>query len=92
MADRTRLRLPIVGITLGVDNTQATPKLHPSCDELDEKILQALESQPTMSQSSLASLLDKNINVIKTRVSKLKRLNLLAREGSSQNGKWIVKI
>ena len=68
-----------------------TPKLHPNCDELDDKILLLLKEQPTLSQSGIAKVLNVNVNNIKSRVSKLRKLELLEREGSSQKGRWVVK-
>lgn len=89
--DRTRLTLPLLSKTLGAKNTQATPKLHPSCDDLDEKILLLLKNQPTLSQSAIAETLNANVNNIKSHVAKLKKLELLEREGTSQKGRWILK-
>lgn len=70
---------------------QTTPKLHPSCDDLDERILLILKNQPTLSQSAIAEALNANVNNIKSRVVKLKKLELLEREGISQKGRWILK-
>lgn len=68
-----------------------TPNLHPNCDELDDKIILLLKEQPTLSQNGIAKVLYVNVNNIKSRISKLKKLNLLVREGTSQKGTWIVK-
>ena len=84
--------LPIVGISLGVDNTQAAPKLHPSLDELDNKIVTLLKEHPEYSQSQVSQELDENINKIKTRFTKLKDLKIIRHEGSSQNGIWIIML
>lgn len=76
---------------MGDDNTQATPKLHPSCDELDQKILLLLKEQPQLSQTGLANVLEVNVNNIKSRISKLKKLEIIERKGTSQKGYWIIK-
>ena len=54
-------------------------------------MVEQLKEQPTLSQSGIAKVLNVNVNNIKLRVSKLKKLNLLVREGTSQKGTWIVK-
>ena len=88
--DRTKLILPIVGTILGVDNTQTTPKLHPSLDDIDNKIISLLKEHPEYSQSRVSRELGENINKIKTRFIKLKKMELIKYEGTSQNGRWII--
>lgn len=71
------------------NNTQSTPndtQLTPD----EKEILQLMQTNPRVSQTELSVLLNKNINTIKAQVRRLKKAQLLAREGNGRSGRWIV--
>ena len=59
--------------------------------ELDLAIISLMRTAPTISQTSIATSLNMNINTLKYHVLKLKEKGIIEREGSSQKGHWIVK-
>lgn len=50
-----------------------------------------MEKDASLSQSKIAELLGEDVSKIKTHVSKMRRNDILQREGSSQKGIWVVK-
>ena len=87
--DRTKLILPIVGISLGEDFNQASTKPQPSLDEIDLKILDLLKEDGSLSQGKIAKILgDNSLSEVKTRFSRMIRNGVLIHEGTSQNGWW----
>lgn len=82
-------------------HTQDQPKLHPSetqgetqieLNEREKKIVDLISANPRLSQREVAEKLDLNINSVKTIVRNLKAKDIISREGTSQNGRWIVHI
>ncbi len=63
-----------------------------SLQELDLRIVNAMKTNPYISQSRLSEDLNVNLNTLKYHVQKLKRDNVIGREGSSQKGRWIINI
>jgi ATP-dependent DNA helicase RecG len=51
-----------------------------------------LKKNPSISQTSLAKLIGRNINTVKYHIKKMREWGIIDREGSSQKGSWIVKI
>ena len=51
-----------------------------------------MKKAPTISQTAMAISLNANINTLKYHVLKLKEKGVIEREGSSQKGRWIVKL
>ena len=60
--------------------------------DLDLAIISLMKTTPTISQTSIATSLNMNINTLKYHVLKLKEKGIIEREGSSQKGCWIVKL
>ena len=60
--------------------------------DLDLAIISLMKTTPTISQTSIATSLNMNINTLKYHVLKLKEKGIIEREGSSQKGYWIVKL
>ena len=63
-----------------------------SLPELDLAIISLMKKDPTTSQTAIATALNANINTLKYRVLKLKEKGIVEREGTSQKGRWIVKL
>ena len=100
-SDRTILRLAFINVNddMTTQATQGKIKTNPNVVaqvynllDMELKILNVLKKEPTMSQSKLAEELGTNTNIIKYYISKMKKLGIISREGSSQKGRWIVKI
>ena len=105
--DRTILKLSFIKKgSLGVESltqrpTQATqgptqgakeiPTVY-SLPEFDLAIISLMKKDPTISQTAMASSLNANINTLKYHVRKLREQGIIEREGSSQKGRWIVKL
>ena len=60
--------------------------------EIELSIVSLMKKEPEISQKTIADELGLNYNTVKYYVTKLKRMNVIAREGSSQKGRWIVKV
>ena len=63
-----------------------------SLPELDLAIISLMKKIPTISQTSISMGLNTNINTIKYHVLKLREKGIIERKGSSQKGRWIVKL
>ena len=98
--DRTILKLSFVkknslgGEKITQESTQATqgiPTVY-SIHEFDIAIISLMKKEPTISQTAMAESLNVNINTLKYHVLKLKEKGIIEREGSSQKGRWVVKL
>ena len=105
--DRTILKLSFIkkdslgGESLTQRPTQATqgptqcakeiPTVY-SLPEFDLAIISLMKNDPTISQTAMAASLNANINTLKYHVMKLREKGIIDREGSSQKGRWIVKL
>ncbi len=105
--DRTILKLSFIkkdslgGESLTQRPTQATqgptqgakeiPTVY-SLPEFDLAIISLMKKDPTISQTAMAASLNANINTLKYHVMKLREKGIIDREGSSQKGRWIVKL
>ena len=63
-----------------------------SLPEFDFAIISLMKKDPTISQTAMAASLNANINTLKYHVMKLREKGIIDREGSSQKGRWIVKL
>ena len=105
--DRTILKLSFIkrnslgGEHLTQESTQATQDPTQggketltvySLPEFDLAIISLMKKAPTISQTAMAISLNANINTLKYHVLKLKEKGVIEREGSSQKGRWIVKL
>ncbi|MFA7673840.1 MAG: AAA family ATPase [Clostridia bacterium] len=75
------------------DTTQASVRITNQLkhfSEEDKAILDVFESNPYASIQNVSDMIGWNVNKIKYYVNKLKKKNVLVREGTSQKGKWIV--
>ncbi len=101
--DRTVLTLSFVDRTTQ-DTTQATQgatqtSISPinegavyNLQAIELSIINLFKSHPDYSQAKAAEELDIDLNLLKYYVRKLRKQNIMAREGTSQKGYWIVKI
>lgn len=55
------------------------------------RILKVIKNNPTLSQSQIAEMLGEKRDTIKYHIRKMRLSGIIAREGTSQNGKWIIK-
>ena len=55
-----------------------------------EKLLELIETNPSITREALSQKLDISINTVKEHILKLKRSNKLERIGDNRNGYWKV--
>lgn len=55
------------------------------------RIIKVIKDNPLLSQSQIAELLGEKRDTIKYHMRKMRLSGIIAREGTSQKGKWIVK-
>lgn len=58
---------------------------------IEPRLLELLEQEPEISQKKIAEKLEMNLNTVKYYMRKLQNAGMLAREGTSRKGRWIVK-
>ena len=56
--------------------------------DLDNKILEAIQANSSLSQKEISEQLGVNLNTVKYHVNKLKKANIIKHEGTSQKGNW----
>ena len=59
---------------------------------LEKQIIEIVSNAPRISQREIAGIVDVNYNNIRYYMEQLKKKGILAREGTSQKGSWIIKI
>lgn len=90
------LQTPIVeentgGLQITIFTTpQNTPQNTPQKDNLSNRILSAIQDQPTITQQALAKQLGISFNTVKEYISKLKQTGRLKRIGPDRGGYWLV--
>lgn len=104
--DRTIIKLSFIKkseVTTQVTTqaTQATQATQESADgvqtvytllETELGIVGLIKRNPEISQKTIADELGINYNTVKYYVTKLKKMNVITRVGSSQKGRWVIKI
>lgn len=82
------------------ESNQDTTKVQPSynqadnpyeLDSLDIVIIQTITTNPNISQTEIAKAIQRPSGTVKARMNKMKKYGIIGREGTSQNGKWIIK-
>ncbi|CAL7881121.1 DNA-binding protein [Fusobacterium necrophorum subsp. funduliforme] len=59
-------------------------------NEIEERILRSIQENPFFSQKKIAEKLEEKYSTIKFYMEKMKKNDIIKREGSSQKGKWII--
>ncbi|WP_261791351.1 winged helix-turn-helix domain-containing protein [Fusobacterium necrophorum] len=59
-------------------------------NEIEERILRSIQENPFFSQKKIAEKLEEKYSTIKFYIEKMKKNDIIRREGSSQKGKWII--
>lgn len=59
-------------------------------NEIEEGILRSIQENPFFSQKKIAEKLEEKYSTIKFYMEKMKKNDIIKREGSSQKGKWII--
>lgn len=59
-------------------------------NEIEERILRSIQENPFFSQKKIAEKLEEKYSTIKFYMEKMKKNDIIRREGSSQKGKWII--
>ena len=54
------------------------------------RIIKVIEDNPELSQSQIAEMLGEKHDTIKYHMRKMRISGIIAREGTSQKGKWII--
>ena len=57
-------------------------------NSIDERILCLIQSEPTLTQRKIAEITGEKLSTVKYHMKKLTENGVIAREGSSQKGKW----
>lgn len=70
------------------DTTQAD--INAIENSIPMRILKVIRNNPTLSQSQVAEMLGEKHDTIKYHMRKMRLSGIIAREGTSQKGKWIV--
>lgn len=61
-------------------------------NETERAILRAISDNQTLSQREIAALLHRSLSTVKFYMEKMKKNQIIARDGSSQKGKWLILI
>ena len=74
------------------DTTQAVTQGTTQVDEnsIPMRILKVIGDNPTLSQSQIAEMLGEKHDTIKYHMRKMRLSEVIAREGTSQKGKWTI--
>lgn len=74
------------------DTTQGTTQADINAIEnsISLRILKVIRNNPTLSQSQIAEMLGEKHDMIKYHMRKMRLSGIIAREGTSQKGKWII--
>lgn len=59
-------------------------------DNIENLVLSILKDNPSISRREISIQLNVSDSTIKRTLSRLKKTNLIKREGSTRNGKWII--
>jgi len=59
-------------------------------DELQLRIIEVIENNSKITQKELAEYLNVTRDIIKHNITKLKKKNIITREGATKNGRWII--
>ena len=70
------------------DTTQVD--IHAIENSIPMRIMKVIKENPTLSQSQIAQRLGEKHDTIKYHMRKMRLSDIIAREGSSQKGKWII--
>lgn len=71
------------------DTTQTD--IHNIENSIPMRIVKVIRDNPTLSQSQIAKMLGEKHDTIKYHMRKMRLSGVIAREGTSQKGKWIVR-
>lgn len=79
-----------------IKTTQATTQATQATTQATEntiplRIMKVIQDNPTLSQSQIAKMLGEKYDTIKYHMRKMRLSGIIMREGSSQNGKWIIR-
>ena len=92
-SDVFRIIVPLDEKLTGDNTTQsATQSATQSVGDASErKILRLMSEEPTISQKEIASRLSMNLNTVKYHMRKMQQKGIIAHEGSSRKGKWMIR-
>ena len=61
-------------------------------DQIDHTILSMMMANPSVSITEISSESDLSIRIVRYRIEKLRKKNIISREGSKKAGRWVVNI
>lgn len=61
-------------------------------DQIDHTILSIMTANPSVSITEISSESDLSIRIVRYRIEKLRKKNVISREGSKKAGRWVVNI
>ena len=61
-------------------------------DQIDHRILSIMTANPSVSITEISSESDLSIRIVRYRIEKLRKKNIISREGSKKAGRWVVNI
>ena len=80
----------VVG-SLGSYTNQATNQANQGVDNsVNARILKVIQNEPKLSQKNIACMLGEKYSTVKYYMESMKKAGIIAREGSSQKGEWII--
>ncbi len=79
------------GVTQGATQGVTQADINTIENAIPMRILKVIKNNPTLSQSQIAEMLGEKRDTIKYHIRKMRLSGIIAREGTSQNGKWIIK-
>lgn len=79
------------GATQGVTQGATQADINTIENAIPMRILKVIKNNPTLSQSQIAEMLGEKRDTIKYYIRKMRLSGIIAREGTSQNGKWIIR-
>lgn len=74
------------------DTTQATQDTTQATQDatVEERILSAIKSNAKVSQTQMANEIGVSVDTVKYYIRKMRKEQIITREGSSQKGKWVI--
>ena len=82
----------VTQVTTQATTQVATQAMLDELSVLEKQIIEIVSNAPRISQREIAGIVDVNYNNIRYYMEQLKKKGILAREGTSQKGSWIINI
>ena len=91
-AELTQVTQAMTRVTQASKKQSDTVQTVYSLTEIELGIVSLMKKDTTVTITEISKELAVNSNTLRYYISKLKKMNIIEREGSSQKGYWIVKL